>query len=115
MQGSFGVPVVMSYGNSQSGSGGSLPLIDNVVAINVPRSTIRPPSLTTAPRMPLVEKITPRRVNSSKLAKTTIARAHVRAGTAVRRGWQIGIGYGRAAKMRGQRFFQDIGTPLISK
>lgn len=112
MQPGFGVTVAgLPYGNGGS-SNGALPAINNAISPDLPVSRMRAPSLTTMPRMPLVEKITPKRVYAGKALNVTAARARVRVVGGVRRVWQGGLGYSRA--LRG-RFFQDIGTPLISK
>lgn len=111
----FGTPVLANYGNSQSGSGGSMPMIDNITAPDIPRSQMHPPTLTTAPVMPFIERITPRSLNAGKSVSGKVSVGRVRATLIARHAWQTSAGYGRAARMRAQRFFQDIGTPLWSK
>lgn len=112
MQGGYGTQIVgLPYGNGGS-SNGSLPMINNLVSPDIPVSRMAAPSLTSAPRLPLIERVTPRSLPAGKTLNHTAARARVRATTTMRRAGGWAAGHARALRTR---FFQDIGTPLISK
>lgn len=113
MQPGFGTPVVIGgYGNGAS-SGGSMPSITNEVFAAVPRSQMRPATLTNPPRMPLtVEKLTPRNVSTEKVYNAVAANARVRVVSRLRRLRNTGKGYANVIRTR---FYQDIGTALTSR
>lgn len=110
MQGNYGTPVIVGYGNGSS-TNASMPSINNIVASAVPASRMQPPSLTSISRMPVIERITPRSVTASKLVPDSIAKARKTVTTAARRATGRATGYARALRMR---FYQDIGTALRS-
>lgn len=110
MQGGFGTPVLVGYGNGAS-TNASMPSINNVVATAVPTSRMHPPSLTGGSRMPVIERITPRSVTATKVVPENIAKARATVTTAARRATGRLTGYARALRLR---FYQDISTPLRS-
>ena len=61
----FGIPVVIGYGNGAS-TISSPPMIDHTVYANGP-TNFHAPSLTTQPKMPIIEKITPANVNATQV------------------------------------------------
>lgn len=105
----YGTPVVVGYGNGAS-TNGTLPAITNTLAQGT-TGRMSPPSLTNAPRMPFVERATPRSVTATRVIPERIAQARTRVTTAAKRATGRAAGYVRAARMR---YFQDIGTPLRS-
>ncbi len=98
-------PTIVSYGNATKPFVGAPFAIEHRIGIGSP--TLSAPSLTTAPRMPLIEKITPRSIHASAVAGTTSARGLAIAARATKQGINTVTGYGNM-------FFQRIGTPLLS-
>jgi len=76
--GGFGIPTIINYGNGGS-TLGMPPAIDHRIYVGGPLN-FRPPSLTIPPRLPIIEKLTPRSVN----ANATIAGFRSRASVAWR-------------------------------
>lgn len=96
---------LVSHGNATTPFVGAPFAIEHRIGIGAP--TIGAPSLTTVPRMPFIEKITPRTVNAGKTINVAQARGLAIATRAMQRGVDTVTGYGNT-------FFQRIGTPLRS-
>lgn len=106
MQPGFGTHVIgTGYGNGGSTNAG-LPMIDSRVFVNGP--TMRAPGLTSPPRMPLIEKVTPRRINATATSAVMAARARVKMYEMMYDVTRVPIGYARTAGMRVTQMVSSI-------
>jgi len=111
-------PTLIGSGNSAAPHWGAPFAITEQVGRNGP--TMGAPNLTgNAPRLAILEKITPPNVNATKGIANAQSRVRTRVVTASNRVVRKTRGYINGLLMRRggtrPRFFQRISTPLISK
>lgn len=111
-------PTIIGTGNSAAPRWGAPFAITETVGRNGP--TMGAPNLTgNAPRLPILEKITPPNIHATKGISNAQSRVRTRVITASNRVVRRTRGYinGLLMRRRGPRprFFQDIGTPLVSR
>jgi hypothetical protein len=94
----FGIPAIVNYGNGGS-SGGEPPAIDHRIYIGGPVN-FGAPSLANVRKIPIIEKITPRRVNATDTISRIRSRAIVTVGTGTRRIADRTMATSRALAMR---------------
>lgn len=88
---------LIHYGNTPAPVVGYFAGMDNRVGSGGP--TMAPPGFTS-PRLPILEKITPRSINASKITSTAQARARVGIVTASKRATGLAFGIVRGLGMR---------------
>ena len=106
---------LISYGNATTPFIGSMAAIDHRVSNNSP--IMRAPGLTgSAPRLSILEKVTPPNVNATKGIQTAQARVRANIVRIASRNVNIGKGYVKSLAKRQRaphpKFVQDIGTAL---
>lgn len=111
-------PTILPIGNAAAPTWGSPFAITERVGRNGP--TMGAPNLTgNAPRLAILEKITPPNVHATKGISTAQANARTRVITASNRVVRKTRGYINGLLLRGggprPRFFQRISTPLVSR
>ncbi len=95
----FGIPTIIDYGNAASGTIAGPPAIDNRVFVGSFGSILRPPSFAP-PVRPILERLTPQRINATALIATTQARIRAQALTRAVQARNLGVGTVRALRMR---------------
>jgi hypothetical protein len=112
-------PTLIGGGNTAAPHWGAPFAITEQIGRNGP--TMGAPNLTgNAPRLAILEKITPPNVNATKGIANAQSRVRTRVVTASNRAVRRTRGYINSLLMRRRggttpRFFQRISTPLISK
>lgn len=114
----YGVPVILHYGNADSGTQGAPPAIEHRIYAGIQSpfgGHLAAPNLTgRAPRMPLIERITPRNVNAQKLLETRRAQMRVMIMHRRRQAVDVVRGYTRSIRARRpQHFTGGIDVPLV--
>lgn len=101
---------IVSYGNATGPTIGSMPMIDNRVGLG--GMTLQAPGFT-APKMPLIERVTPRTVNASKGIDTAQSRVAQITNSTAKSAINIARGFVRSVTMQQRklpRFTQRIST-----
>lgn len=106
----FGTPALIQQGNSQYGTQGTPPAIDSTVFTDA-FATLSPPGVRL-PRMPILERITPSRVNAQQTIGTRTAQARVAVIMNAKKARNVVTGYGRALAMR--RGIANAGTRITT-
>ena len=92
----YGTPVLLQYGNGAS-SNGSLPAISNQLTGGLRASHISPPTITP-PKLPMIERLTPRRINATGMIALSKARVQTNVTIASQRAVNAAKGYVNAIR-----------------
>ncbi len=93
-------PTLVSHGNAATPMIGSMPMIDSRVGLG--GQTLSAPGFSI-PKMPTIERITPRTVNATRGLDRAQSRVTVFASRAVKNVGNAAAGFARAVSMRQRR------------
>lgn len=106
----FGTPALVQQGNSAYGTQRTPAAIDNTVFTDA-FPTLAPPNVHL-PRMPILEKLTPDRINAQQTITHRGAQARVQVIMRAKQARDVVAGYGRSLAMR--RGIVPTGTSLTT-
>lgn len=111
-------PTLVNYGNATVPFVGSMPTIDNRVGVGAPYNFRAPGMTGSAPRLSILNKITPPNVNAAQGIGIAQSRVRTIAGRGIKRTADTARGWVRALmtqQRKTPKFMQRISTAYWSK